>query len=175
MNNQNPELQLYDIYGLWHIPFWQRAWFKVSVFLLVCLLLGAAIYFLIKKYKQRLIKLSAWQIAFNTLDALKLFQNPVQSARYYSELTNLLKIYISDRFGVDVRSLTDQQMCDYIDEHLAYDRHKEGLKQIFSAGMLIKFAHHDALEKQMADDWQYAYEFIQVSKEVQPGKALLDK
>ncbi len=167
---QNPALELYEIYGLWHVPFWQRTWFKISIFIFFCALVGIIIYFLIKKYKQRAVQLPAWQIALNALDQLKKLQMPEYSARYYAALTHLLKVYISARFGVDVCSLTDQQMCDYIDQHLAYDHYKERLKQIFSAGQLIKFAHHDALEKQMIDDWQHAKDFIQESKEVDRSK-----
>lgn len=169
MNNSNPELQLYDIYGLWHVPFWQRTWFKITVFLAICALLSVIVYFLIKKYKQRTVQLPAWQIALNALDALKIWQTMQHRVRYYADLTTLLKNYISSRFGVDVRSFTDQQMCAYIDDHIAYEQHKESLKQIFSEGQLIKFAHHDAFEQQMIDDWQHAHAFIQVSKEVGKG------
>lgn len=171
MNNSSPELKLYDIYGLWHVPFWQRIWFKISIFLLVCALLSLIIYFVIKKYKQRMVQLSSWQIALNALDELTSFQTVGHRVRYYADLTTLLKKYISGRFGVDVRSFTDEQMCSYIDSRVPYDQHKEQLKQIFRAGQLIKFAHHDALEKQMIDDWKYAHAFIQGSKE----QALLDK
>lgn len=172
INMQNPALELYEIYGLWHVPFWQRTWFKISIFIFFCALVGIIIYFLIKKYKQRTVQLPAWQIALNALDQLKKLQIPAHSAQYYAALTHLLKVYISDRFGIDVRSLTDQQMCDYIDQQLAYDQYKEHLKQIFSAGQLIKFAHHDALENQMIDDLQHAQDFIQVSKEVEKAQSV---
>jgi LPS O-antigen subunit length determinant protein (WzzB/FepE family) len=165
---QDPTLELYDIYGLWHVPFWQRSWFIISVVTLASLLIAGIVYFLLKKYRSRKVTVPAWQSALQQLDKIKKSNmlTPEHGQHYYVLLTSLLKSYISSRFAQDVSSLTDAQMCAYIDEHLPYEVHKDNLKQIFSAGQLIKFAHRDVLQVQMLDDWQHAYDFIEGTKDV---------
>ena len=164
---QQPQLELYPIYGLWHVPFWQRSWFIITVICIGLLLVALLGYLLFKRYKTKKIALPSWQIALNRLQELKKngLLSPAMSERYYVQLIGLLKEYISDQFGVDVRSLTDDQMCSYIDQKIPYTDYKESLKRIFTAGVFIKFANQSAIEKQMVDDWQHAYNFVDVSKE----------
>jgi hypothetical protein len=163
---QQPQLELYPIYGLWHVPFWQRGWFIIIVLIMALFLFGVCIYLIIKRYRAKKIALAPWQIALNGLQDLKVegLLLPEISERYYVRLTGLLKEYISDQFGVDVRSLTDDQICTYIDTKIPYTDYKEGLKRIFTAGVFIKFANQSAIEKQMVDDWQHARKFVDVSK-----------
>ncbi len=164
---QEQALELYDIYGLWHVPFWQRTWFIVCMVLLVSALLFGVCYLLIKQYKAKKPPIPAWKQALQRLQELKRTEmlKKEKSERYYVQLTKLIKEYMSDQFGTNIRSLTDQQMCAYIDERTLYNKQKEQLKQIFSAGELIKFANQDAIEQQMLDDWHHAHAFIMHSKE----------
>lgn len=123
-------------------------------------------YILLKRYRSKRPPVPAWQIALNRLEELKKngLLSPDMSERYYVQLTSLLKEYISDQFGVDVRSFTDDQICAYIDQKIHYTDYKEGLKRIFTAGVFIKFANQSAIEKQMLEDWQHAHDFVHVSK-----------
>lgn len=163
---QQPQLELYPIYGLWHVPFWQRSWFIIATVLVGLLLFGALVYLLVRRYTGKKVSLPSWQIALNRLQEIKKngLLSPAMSERYYVQLTQLLKEYISDQFGVDVRSLTDDQMCIYVDQKIPYTDYKEGLKRIFTAGVFIKFANQSAIEKQMIDDWQHVHDFVDVSK-----------
>ncbi len=160
-------LQLYDIYGLWHVPFWQRTWFILVMILLSGALFACACYLCIKRYKAKKPPVPAWKQALQRLHELKRTGTlkKEKSEYYYVQLTKLIKEYMSDQFGTDIRSLTDDEMCVYIDERTLYDKQKEQLKQIFGAGQLIKFANQDAIEQQMVDDWHHAYAFIMHSKE----------
>lgn len=167
MSNQDSTLELYDIYGLWHVPFWQRSWFIISMSALIIVLIAGIAYFLIKKYRSRKVAVPAWQSALQQLNKIKASDvHIVEREPYYRTLTSVLKSYISARFASDVSSLTDAQMCTYIDEHLPDESYKANLKQIFSAGQLVKFAGRDALEAQMLADWQHAYDFIEGTKDV---------
>ncbi len=161
-------LQLYDIYGLWHVPFWQRTWFIICMVLLVGALLAGMCYLLVKQYKAKKPPVPAWKQALQKLQELKRTGTlkREKSEHYYVQLTKLIKEYMSDQFGTDIRSLTDDEICAYIDERTLYDKQKEQLKQIFGAGQLIKFANQDAIEQQMLDDWQHAHTFIAHSKDV---------
>jgi hypothetical protein len=165
---QQPQLELYPIYGLWHVPFWQRSWFIMVALVVALFLFSVCIYLILKRYRAKKIILPSWQIALNRLQELKAEELllPDMSERYYVHLTSLLKNYISDQFGVNVRSLTDDQMCAYIDQKIPYADYKEGLKRIFTAGLFIKFANQSAIEKQMIDDWQHAWQFVMVSRPV---------
>ncbi len=165
---EQPRLELYPIYGLWHVPFWQRGWFIVAIVFGAVLLCTILLYLFFRSYRAKKVVLPSWQIALNRLQEVKKngLLSPNMSERYYVQLTSLLKEYMSDQFGVDVRSLTDEQMCSYIDQKIPYTDYKEGLKRIFTAGVFIKFANQSAIEKQMVEDWQHAYDFVMVSKGV---------
>lgn len=162
-NNQVEQtLQLYEIYGVWHVPFWQQIWFIVFTSLLACFVCAGIIYLLFKRYRKNAKPLSDWQIALRQLDMLKNnnMLAPAMSERYYVYLTSLLKEYISARYAHDVHSLTDEEMVTYIEQLPLYTHYKEQLIKIFSAGLSIKFAHQYAVEQQMLQDWQHAYEFV---------------
>ena len=66
----NNELQLYDIYEHWHLPFWQTQWFMVAAVVLSILALIMLFFFLFKKYyRTRLFSPS--QQALRDLELLK--------------------------------------------------------------------------------------------------------
>lgn len=160
---QQPEqLQLFDNYGLWHVPFWQKPWFLAFSILVICVLLATIGYVFLRYKRSKKIILSPTEQALHDLRMLKkngLCQIEACSV-FYAGLTSILKTYISSLFMQDVRSDTDQQMVDRIAGMPLFDAQKEGLSRIFSAGELIKFARRDALEEQMNQDWQFCYDFI---------------
>lgn len=160
---QQPEqLQLFDNYGLWHVPFWQKPWFAVFTALLICLILAALVYAYLRWKRSRKVTLSPTEQALRDLHMLKKkgLCTIANGSAFYAGLTGILKMYLSSYFMQDMRSNTDQQMLDRIGAMPLFDAQKEGLSRIFSAGELIKFARHDALEDRMQNDWRFSYDFI---------------
>lgn len=165
MNNsmQQPEqLQLFDNYGFWHVPFWQKPWFAVLTALFICAILATLIYLFLRWRRSKKVKLSPAEQALHDLQALKKkgLCSVATSNLFYTRLTGILKNYLSCLFMQDMRSNTDQQMVERIASMPLFDAQKEGLSRIFSAGELIKFARQDALEEQLNRDWQFCVDFV---------------
>ncbi len=168
--NINPdptqELQLFDNYGLWHVPFWYKPWFIIVMILAGCFLLALAL-MLFLKFKPRKQKVvSPWKQALLGLDKLKKssLHSIEQSSAFYARLTTIVKQYMSALYAHDVCSFTDQQMVEYVQTLTLFDAQKNGLERIFSAGELIKFANQDALQQQMANDMQFSVDFVRATK-----------
>ena len=165
MNTQmqpDQPMQLSGEYGLWHIPFWQKTWFKLSaglVSIIVLSIIGYALYYWWYAARKTL---SSSEQALHDLQMLKKkgLCSSATSGQFYVGLTGILKKYLSSLYAVDIRSNTDHQMLEYIAGLPLFDAQKEGLSRIFSAGELIKFARKDALLEQMNNDWQFAVEFV---------------
>ena len=167
LNNPQPteQLQLFDNYGLWHVPFWQKTWFIALATIIACLLLAALAYAYMRYKQSQKRILTPTEQALHDLQMLekKGLCTVATSSAFYAGLTGILKKYLSSLFMHDVRSNTDQQMVDHIATMPLFDAQKEGLSRIFSAGELIKFARLDALEEQMKQDKQFAYDFIKAT------------
>lgn len=169
MNVQNPsaqELQLFDNYGLWHVPFWHKPWFIIVVTLSALILISLLLFLLFKFKPIKKKRLTRWQQTMHDLLHLQKgeLHNIAQSSAFYASLTAIMKRYMSDLYAQDVKSYTDQQMLDYIASLDLFDAQKASLGQIFSAGELIKFANQDALEQQMQDDITFSISFVRSTK-----------
>lgn len=156
------QLQLYDNYGLWHVPFWQKMSFILFIFFVSILLIGYLIftyYRFMKKRKQ----LSPQEKALQNL--IKLKEDPERYSEkadlFYVELTGILKEYMGYVFQADIKSCTDRQMIAYLEEKQLFDAQKEQFRQLFSAGESVKFACKQALGERMQDDLQCAITFVQ--------------
>lgn len=163
-------LEIYPIYGLWHVPFWQRPLFLVVIVLLGSIVASFLMYRAFKKYKSKKSQITPWEKALTQLQHMKQqhMLSKEHSERYYVALTFLIKEYITLRFHHDVLSFTDEQMYKHLEGQPLFREQKEQLKKIFGAGQLIKFANHHAIEQQMKDDWQHTYDFVMKTKSEQP-------
>ncbi|MEX0849466.1 MAG: hypothetical protein WD055_04515 [Candidatus Dependentiae bacterium] len=175
MNIPTPEteqLQLFDNYGLWHVPFWQKLWFIILMILLASVFFVGAVFCLMKFMRSKKKKRSGWQQALYDLEQLKKngLLSIAQSSSFYAKLTSILKQFVSYHYKKDVCSYTDQQMIVYVDTIDLFEEQKKKLEAIFSAGELIKFANQDALAQQMQDDWQFAFDFAKTHKELNEKK-----
>ena len=172
------EVQLYDIYGMWHVPFWQTTWFFIAMILLACFVFSAILFLLYTRFAKKKKKLPAWQVAMHALEQLKADPSTssgqsfsvARSEQFYVGLTALLKTYISERDATDLRSSTDQQIIGYLEDLALSDVQKEQLTRIFGAGQMIKFANQDAVQQQMQDDWHHAFDFVKATKEQEQQK-----
>jgi len=64
---------LYDIYGIWHKPFWQTSWFALvcgSLIAVALLLVGIAIGYKLYTWLRRK-HYTAWEIAIIKLEHIK--------------------------------------------------------------------------------------------------------
>lgn len=163
--------EFYDIYGIWHIPWWQRPW--VTNALIALCIIAALIFFVyvVKKIKGRKKKLSAWEIANRDLTALMLSDriNIHESKSFYMQLTNIIKQYLYNRYGFDIYGKTDREILSFLDEQITFPRDLiPVLHDIFEHAGQIKFANISGIVEQMEQDIALSLRLIKETMPTQP-------
>lgn len=165
---------LYDIYGIWHQPFWQTTWFKYScvsmlglILLLISILIG---YWLYTWMRQK--KYTAGEIAIMKLEQLKnkSYATPDDAKQAYAVITSVLKQYFTQRYGWPVSAATDEELAVYVQSSPLSDELTQQIKTILSGAVLIKFANQAALEPQVKADIDRALHIVHVTTP-QPKKS----
>ncbi len=140
------ELELYDIYGHWHQPFWQTQWFKITLLLLGGLVLSILILLLFKKYYKKRV-LSPSQRAVRDLESLrnkKIVTREDAHAAYFT-LTSILKNFFQAHYGQRFESMSDYEMIANLRMNgMPSDRMAE-LEAIVNASLSVKYARETAL------------------------------
>ncbi len=160
--------EFYDIYGIWHIPWWQRTVVKNVVWALAIILLMTLIIFLVKKFSKRKIKLSACDVALRDLASLGTSDilNEHKSRVFYSRLTETIKKYLVSRYGFDIYGKTDKEVLTYLDDQVTFPRDLlPVLQEILSHASAIKFANVSGVVEQMEKDLALSVRLI---KETMP-------
>jgi hypothetical protein len=159
-----PEIPLYDLYDLWYEPVWHKAWFWWCVGGLLFALGMIGIILFIRMYKARKHTLAKTpsQILVERLNALNIeaFKKPEKHKLFYSELTDILKCYLIQHYGMSLESKTDDEVIMLIKTSLVPQELHENLASIFYGALYIKFAHKDAAYQQMHDDLQRSMEIV---------------
>ena len=83
-----------------------------------------------------------------------------QEKRYYSELTDVLRIYIEERFGISAMELTTDELISTINKSKIIDKAiTENLKGVLQQSDLVKFAKYlpvpDENDKNLATAFQF--------------------
>lgn len=146
------QLELYDIYSLWHIPFWQQTWFKIIMWALVglvVLFLGRWVYN--RFLKKKPVPISPWEKALGELKLLQQdrYETKEQGKHFYFKITDILKQYIGARFNLDTYSKTDEELVSYLQDQEILTFIKEGIKDIAQGCIYIKFANQEAMQEQI--------------------------
>ncbi len=157
------EQELYDIYDLWHVPFWQTLWFKIIFFSVLFLALIALIVWFVRRRRNRKKELSAGEQALHDLRALrerKLVCSE-HAQEFYLRVTSILKTYLHHQYRLPVQAKTDQELLHFLyQEHFSPSLLQE-LQEIFSGMELIKFARASAVAEQLERDLQRSILFVE--------------
>lgn len=158
----NKATEIYDIYGVWHVPFWQAKPFIIGMWCLATALLLGLIYLLIRFLKSRKKPLKPWEWADQELNALweRRGFTREDGKIFYSQLTEIIKMYVEKKYGYQVLSATDIEFLAYM-----RDRHidpvlMQNLEQIFEGVQEIKFANIDAIPENIERDFALAKAFV---------------
>jgi len=89
-----------------------------------------------------------------------------QPKEYYTELTDIIRTYIKDRFGFNALEMTSSEIIDKLMELKEKDVLNE-LKTLFQTADLVKFAKHNPLINENDANLINAIEFINETKEVE--------
>jgi hypothetical protein len=158
------ERGLYDIYGTWHIPFWQTSWFfwlSITIGALVGAFFARILY---RRYFNKNQELTPYESAQRGLKKLqnKLITNKADAQAVYFELTGLLKQYIQNSLGYQVIGLTDSELISFLSEHYFPAQAYAHLKDICNGCQHIKFAQENVLNEQIQQD--IAKSFVIIDK-----------
>lgn len=166
---------------------------EIAPWILGIILAGALIFLIVYMISRRRKKLPLFQrpekpkqpahiIAIQELDKLKeekLWQQD-KMKDYYTRLTDIIRVYIEDRFGVSAMEQTTYEILSEFREkkslidNLSY----EGLKEILQLADLVKFAKLSPLPDDNQQSLNNAYHFVErtkIEETTEPVKAEEEK
>ena len=163
MNTQTVGQQdLYDIYGTWHVPFWQTQFFMWSMAILAGIIFLLLLLFLFKKYYKKR-SLSASQKALHALVMLakKEITSRADAQAAYFSLTDILKCFFQACYGLPFESMTDQEMVASLRAIGADQTIIEAMDDLVNSSLSVKYAQEDALQKDLRRHIQRATTVVQ--------------
>lgn len=113
-------------------------------------------------------KLPPHQAAMNEIERIKLEKKWQKDSPkdYYTELTDVLRIYIKDRFGFNALEMTSSEIIDKLLE-MNDKKALADLKMLFETADLVKFAKHNPLMNENDANLINAIDFINETKQVE--------
>ena len=172
-------LQLNDIKPIQKLPFsWKDflglLWIPLIILLLLDIV-GTIIYLIIKKKKKGYFftpppVLPAHVRAMKSLDKIKtekLWQQE-RHKEFYTQLTDVLRRYIHERYGVNSLEMTSGEILNIIRTKAEEDSVYENLKQVLTVADLVKFAKHKPFIDENDLSMMNAYFFVNQTKEDEP-------
>lgn len=147
--------EFYDIYGIWHVPWWQLPLVKNILWMLAAVLLISLIVYIIKKFANRKKPLTPWQVALRDLAILGTpdMLNERSSKIFYIRLTTIVKKYLCDRYGFDIYGKTDREILLFLDEQVIFPRDlMPVLYEIYDHASQSKFANVLGIAETMKRD-----------------------
>lgn len=117
------------------------------------------------------IQRPAHEIALEQLVALKAAGLPGkgQFKQFQSELTHILKSYISDRFQVNALESTTDEVRDLLQHLGAEASWSEALVRLLRNADWVKFAKGSLPEDAHESAWQTVYDFVLATRETEPA------
>lgn len=178
VNADKPD-EFNDIKAVWKPPFVWADYYPIIYGVLLGLFLLCVIIYIIKRLRNRKSllpfaepeapKLPPYEQAIKELDELKgqkLWQQGLNK-EYYTSLTETLRRYIDERFGVNAMELTSTEILDLLrgvpEVKSVYDK----LQQILQLADFVKFAKIHPLPNENDLSLVNAYLFVNVTKPVE--------
>lgn len=101
----------------------------------------------------------------NELEQQKLWENN-NPKEYHTQLVDILRIYMEERFGVNVMELTSDEILHKVALHKEMTSHRMLLSNIFYIADLAKFAKAQPTPQEHMAAMDYAKQFILATKPV---------
>ncbi len=99
------------------------------------------------------------------LEQQQLWQNN-QPKEYHTQLVDTLRIYIEERFGVNVMELTSDEILHKVALHKEMTAHRILLSNIFYIADLAKFAKAQPTPQEHMAAMDYAKQFVEATKPI---------
>ena len=177
VNVENPE-EFFDIKQVWKPPFVLADYYPIIIGILLVLLLAALAWYIWKRMRERksLIpfkkeepKLPPHEQAIKELDEIKqqkLWQQG-RSKEYYTLITETLRRYMVDRFGINAMEMTSDEILALIKQTTEAQSVYDNLRQILSLADFVKFAKMNPLPDENDLSLMNAYLFVNQTKVVE--------
>ncbi len=171
--------KIFDIRDVKQTPwtfeeFWARFGDTILIILVVALLASLITYIVIRKMRNKPIipiskpKEPAHKTALRRLNELK--KRKVAEGKekeYYSELTEILKTYISDRWGTSVLESTSAETLEVLDSELGKKSEAYAIMDyIFGIADFVKFAKMQSSPEENELALSKAFSFVESTKKV---------
>ncbi|HEV2601627.1 MAG TPA: hypothetical protein VGT41_04980 [Candidatus Babeliales bacterium] len=167
------EAELYDIYSMFHVPFWQKEWFAGTVGFIGFLLCIGTIFLISRLLRPKKKPQSAWDVALANLNALKKgpHYSVHHSKEFYCALTDILKLYVQRRYDVKVLAATDEEFIAYLQQHQIIPAALlSTMDELVQGSVSIKFAHDTVVSSRLDDDFQRVVAIVRDTIPVQTQK-----
>ncbi|GEM_PF-2240787 len=154
MNNSHMD-DFYDIFGVWHEPWWQSTACKVIVLIVTISIVIWLTYLIFKKIFIKKKVRPCWEVALTNLENLRMPNvfSVDKAKSFYFQLTNIIKRYITERYGIAVQGSTEKEILSYLEEQINFPKDILPVaRDIFCHASSIKFANEPALVEQMEQD-----------------------
>lgn len=174
VNTDKPE-EFYDIKEVWKPPFVLADYYPWIFGILLALFLICVIGYIIQRirnkkpiipFKKPEPKLPPHEQAIKELDEIKqqkLWQQG-RNKEYYTSITDTLRRYIVERFGINAMEMTSGEILDIIRKQQEASSVYENLKQIMQLSDFVKFAKMNPLPDENDLSLMNAYLFINQTK-----------
>lgn len=136
------------------------------------IILGLLVWGLIRHKKQPETKshivLTPYELAIKHLHELKekkLWEQG-HEREYFTELTDILRIYLQDRFGVNAMEMTTDQIIKHLTQNGETKDKKSYLQSILEMADFVKFAKMRPLPSDNVDAYENAIRFVEETKPV---------
>lgn len=117
----------------------------------------------LKPVKKRLPPYEEAMQALSNLKSRNLWQNG-QEKEYYTTLTDILRVYIDRRFGINAVEMTSTQIMDKIRQNEDANIAKEQLNNVLEIADFVKFANMHTLADDNEIAFQRAVNFVEQTK-----------
>lgn len=164
--------RLQPIKGIWKEPIRVTDYWP----LLLAILSIPLIIFIVKRLRRRkeievpVVQapplLPAHEVALEQLHILrnKGFVEKGQFKQYQSELTHILKEYVSRRYEVQALESVTEEVRQMLDDAGVEKRQSEGVIRVLRDADRVKFAKGELLPEQHQAAWQVIFDFVQATK-----------
>ncbi|MDE7346159.1 MAG: hypothetical protein K2N48_05415 [Muribaculaceae bacterium] len=153
---------LYDLWWMW---------------LILMAVIVAAIYFG-RKYRKtgKFITLpekpqpKPWTVALERLENLKsknLWENGMEK-EYFTQLTDILRDYLNDRFGINAMEMTSRQIMQTLADQADVRDHRGYVRKILDVADFVKFAKVRPLPADNVEAYENAVNFVKETIEKEP-------
>lgn len=117
----------------------------------------------LKPVKKRLPPYEEAMLALSNLKSRNLWQNG-QEKEYFTQLTDILRVYIERRFGINAVEMTSSEIMERIKENKDAHLVKEQLNEVLEIADFVKFANMRTIANDNEVAFQRALNFVEQTK-----------